>query len=123
MAAVERHDGPRPTAHLLHRARHHPSSSGPQPTQMGDSPGSLVCEHRRMTTDFLTSFSNQLADAVAAAAPPVVQVQGRRQPIRGLVYADNGVWTTVRALGRGDALHVRRHDGRTFEAELAGWDP
>jgi hypothetical protein len=32
-----------------------------------------------MTTDILTTFSNQLADAVAAAAPSVVQVQdGRR---------------------------------------------
>jgi S1-C subfamily serine protease len=39
------------------------------------------------------------------------------------VYADNVVLTTVRALGRGDGLHVRRDDGRTFEAELAGWDP
>jgi S1-C subfamily serine protease len=76
-----------------------------------------------MTTESLTSFSNQLADAVAAAAPSVVQVQGRRQPVSGLVYADNVVLTTVRALGRSDALHVRRDDGRTLEAELAGWDP
>jgi len=90
---------------------------------MGDSPGSPVCEHRRMTTEFLTSFSNQLAEAVAAAAPSVVQVQGRRQPVSGLVYADNVVLTMVRALGRGDGLHVRRDDGRAFEAELAGWDP
>ena len=76
-----------------------------------------------MTTDLLTSFSNQLADAVAAAAPSVVQVQGRRRPASGLVYADNVVLTTVRALGREDGLHVRRDDGRTFDAELAGWDP
>jgi S1-C subfamily serine protease len=39
------------------------------------------------------------------------------------VYADNVVLTTVRALGRGDAPHVRRDDGKTFDAELAGWDP
>src|SRR5262249_40572432 len=51
------------------------------------------------------------------------QVQGRRRPASGLVYADNVVLTTVRALGRGDGLHVRRHDGQTFDAELAGWDP
>ena len=76
-----------------------------------------------MTNDLLTSFSNQLADAVEAAAPSVVQVQGRRRPASGLVYADNVVLTTVRALGREDGLHVRRHDGRTLEAELAGWDP
>ena len=76
-----------------------------------------------MTNDLLTSFSNQLADAVAAAAPSVVQVQGRRRPASGLVYANNAVLTTVRALGREDGLHVRRHDGATLDAELAGWDP
>jgi S1-C subfamily serine protease len=75
-----------------------------------------------MATDLLTSFSNQLADAVAAAAPSVVQVQGRRRPASGLVYADNVVLTTVRALGRGDSPQVRRDDGRTLNAELAGWD-
>lgn len=76
-----------------------------------------------MTTDLLTSFSNQLADSVSAASPSVVQVQGRRRPASGLVYADNVVLTTVRALGREDGLHVRRDDGRTLDAELAGWDP
>ena len=76
-----------------------------------------------MTNDLLTTFSNQLADAVSAAAPSVVQVQGRRRPASGLVYADNVVLTTVRALGREDGLHVRRDDGTTLDAELAGWDP
>jgi S1-C subfamily serine protease len=33
------------------------------------------------------------------------------------------VLTTVRALGRDDGLHVRRDDGTTLAAELAGWDP
>jgi serine protease DegQ len=76
-----------------------------------------------MSNDLLSTFSNQLADAVAAAAPSVVQVQGRRRPASGLVYADNVVLTTVRALGREDGIHVRRHDGRALDAELAGWDP
>jgi S1-C subfamily serine protease len=76
-----------------------------------------------MSTELLTSFSNQLADAVAAASPSVVQVQGHRRPVSGLVYAENVVLTTARALGRGDNLHVRRDDGRTLDAELAGWDP
>lgn len=76
-----------------------------------------------MTNDLLSSFSNQLADAVAAAAPSVVQVQGRRRPASGLVYADGVVLTTVRALGREDGLRVRRDDGQTLDAELAGWDP
>jgi S1-C subfamily serine protease len=76
-----------------------------------------------MTTDFLTSLSNQFADAVAAVAPAVVQVQGRRRPASGLVYAADVVVTTARALGRGNGLHVRSGDGRAFDAELAGWDP
>jgi S1-C subfamily serine protease len=76
-----------------------------------------------MTPDTLTAFSNAMADAVAAAAPSVVQVHGRRRPASGLVYADGIVVTTVRALGREDGLRVRRHDGELFTAELAGWDP
>jgi S1-C subfamily serine protease len=76
-----------------------------------------------MTTDLLTTFSNQLADIVAAAAPSVVQVQGRRRPASGLVYANDVVVTMVRALGREDGLRVRRDDGSAFDAELAGWDP
>jgi S1-C subfamily serine protease len=76
-----------------------------------------------MTSDLLTSFSNSLADAVAAAAPSVVQVQGGRRPASGLVYGEDVVVTTVRTLGREDGLHVRRDDGTTLDAELAGWDP
>jgi S1-C subfamily serine protease len=76
-----------------------------------------------MTHDLLTTFSDQLADAVAVAAPSVVQVHGRRRPASGLVYADAVVLTTVRALGREDGLRVRRHDGTAFDAELLGWDP
>jgi S1-C subfamily serine protease len=71
----------------------------------------------------ITMFSNALADAVDAVAPAVVQVQGRRRPASGLVYADNVVLTMVSALGRGDGLHVRRPDGQVLEAELVGWDP
>src|SRR3954463_16383339 len=70
----------------------------------------------------LTSISNAMADAVAAAAPSVVQVHGRRRPASGLVYADGVILTTVRALGREDGLRVRRHDGAVFDAELTGWD-
>src|SRR5438128_9478216 len=76
-----------------------------------------------MTSELLPSFSNALADAVAAAAPSVVQVQGRRRPASGLVYADDVVLTMVRALGREDGLRVRRDDGQALDAELAGWDP
>jgi S1-C subfamily serine protease len=76
-----------------------------------------------MTSESLSAVSNAMADAVAAAAPSVVQVHGRRRPASGLVYADGIVVTTVRALGREDGLRVTRGDGETFAADLAGWDP
>jgi len=70
----------------------------------------------------LTDFSNELADAAAKAASSVVQVQGRRQPASGVIYAPGVVVTMTRALRREDRLHVRG-DGDAVEAELAGWDP
>jgi serine protease DegQ len=73
--------------------------------------------------ELLTTFSNALADVIDAVAPSVVQVQGRRQPASGLIFADGAVLTMVSTLGRGDGLRVRRHDGHTLDAELAGWDP
>jgi S1-C subfamily serine protease len=76
-----------------------------------------------MTTDLLALFSNAVADVVAATAPSVLQVQGRRRPASGLVYAPDIVLTMVRSLGREDGLHVRRHDGQTLDANLLGWDP
>lgn len=71
----------------------------------------------------LNEISNQMADIVAAAAPSVVQVRGRRRPASGVVYGEGIVVTTMRALGREDGLVVRAHDGSVMEAELAGWDP
>jgi S1-C subfamily serine protease len=71
----------------------------------------------------LTEFSNQLADAAAAAAPSVVQVQGRRRAASGIVYGQGTVVTTVQALGREDGLHVRGSEGDAVDAELAAWDP
>ena len=75
-----------------------------------------------MKTSTLVTFSNDLADAVAAVAPSVVQVQGRRAPASGVVFAQDAVLTTMRALGREDQLSVRAADGRTLAAELVGWD-
>jgi S1-C subfamily serine protease len=90
---------------------------------LGDPRRFEFCEHRVMTNDLLSTFSDQLEDAVAAAAPSVVQVEGRRRPASGLVYAENVVLTMVRALGREDGLHVRTDDGHAADAQLAGWDP
>ena len=71
----------------------------------------------------LTGLSSELADAVAAASPSVVQVHGSRRPASGVVHSRDVVLTTARALGRGDGLHVRRGDGTALDAELIGWDP
>jgi len=71
----------------------------------------------------LTEFSNQLADIAAAAAPSVVQVQGRRRAASGVVYAQGVIVTTTAALGRDDGLRVLGTEGDAIDAELAGWDP
>ena len=76
-----------------------------------------------MTSIDLAAFSDSLADAVAAVAPSVVQVQGGRRPASGVVYADDVVIAMVRTLNGEDGLHVRTSDGTTLDAELAGWDP
>ncbi len=69
------------------------------------------------------SLSDALADAVDAASPSVVQVQGRRWAVSGVVFAPDTVLTPARAVGRHGGARVRAHDGRVFDAELAGWDP
>ena len=71
----------------------------------------------------LTEFSNQLADVVSAVAPSIVQVEGNGRPASGVVFANDAVVTTARAVGRAERPHVRTHDGRSVEAEIAGWDP
>ena len=71
----------------------------------------------------LPQLSKEFADLAEAAAPSVVQVHGRHRPGTGIVYADNVVLTTTRALGRDDGLRVLRPDGSAVAAELAGWDP
>jgi len=76
-----------------------------------------------MANTALTDFSNQLADAVAAAATSVVQVQGRRQPASGVVYGPGVVVTTSRAIGSDDNISIVTPGGETLKAELIAWDP
>ena len=71
----------------------------------------------------LNELSKQIADVVARVAPSVVQVEGNGRPATGLVYADDTVLTTARAVGRDEHPHVRRADGSTVDMEIAGWDP
>jgi len=82
-----------------------------------------LCQTSLMSDFSLSALSDQLADVVAGVAPSVVQVQGHRRPVSGIVYAPDVVVATARALGREDGLHVRTGDGRTLDAEFGGWDP
>ncbi|MEO8071329.1 MAG: S1C family serine protease, partial [Acidobacteriota bacterium] len=76
-----------------------------------------------MSNSSLAAFSDQLADAVAQVAPSVVQVFGHKRPASGVVFGDDLIVTTSRALGRDDKVKVRAGDGRVLEAEIGGWDP
>src|SRR5207248_5329746 len=72
-----------------HRSHHRTPHSG-------DARVARKRDHRCMVTE----LSNQLADAAATAARSLVQVQGRRAPASGVVYAPGAVVTTMRAIGR-----------------------
>src|SRR5438552_1870661 len=76
-----------------------------------------------MSDSTLFTISTGMADAVAAVAASVVQVEGRRRPASGVVFTRDAVLTTAPALGREDGMRVRTPDGRELDAELAGWDP
>ena len=67
-------------------------------------------------------ISDDIAGVVDRVAPSVVQVEGRRKRVSGVVYASNVVVTTTRGLGRDDTARVRRHDGTWLNGELSGWD-
>jgi S1-C subfamily serine protease len=68
-------------------------------------------------TSLLSSLSAEIAAAVAAAAPGIVQVHGRRRPVAGLVIADDLVLAPNAPLDD-DTVAVRAADGRTFEGQV-----
>lgn len=71
----------------------------------------------------LTQVSNQIADLVERIAPSVVQVQGHRRPASGVVYSQDVVLTTARAIGREEHPRIRGAGGEILEATLTGFDP
>src|SRR5262245_29557242 len=87
--------------------------------QSGDAAANRGCHHWSMVKE----LSNQIAELVAHVAPSVVQVEGHGRPASGLVYGDDIVITTARAVGRDEHPRVRRHDGEVLNADVAGWDP
>jgi S1-C subfamily serine protease len=72
----------------------------------------------------LSSFSDQLADAVTRAAGTVVSVHARpRLPSSGVHWRDGVVVTTDGTVRRDQDLNVTLPDGRRIPAQLAGRDP
>jgi S1-C subfamily serine protease len=76
-----------------------------------------------MTNTTLSTLSDAIASIVEAVSPAVVQVQGHRRSISGVALEDGGVLTMLSGIRQDEGLRVRRHDGQTLPAELAGWDP
>jgi S1-C subfamily serine protease len=87
------------------------------------SPDDAGATIQGMSISPLVSLSDHLADSVAAIAPSVVQVHGRRRPLSGIAYDADVVITSARALGREDGARIAVDDGRTADAQLVGWDP
>jgi S1-C subfamily serine protease len=72
----------------------------------------------------IQTLSDELAGIVETAAPYVVQVQGGRQPVSGVVYDSSTIVTSAHGIGRDEGLKVRLHGkDDALEAEMAGWDP
>jgi S1-C subfamily serine protease len=68
-----------------------------------------------------TQVSNEIADAVDAAAPSIVQVHGHRRPAAGVVFAENHVLTP--AATDDDKVAVNRGDGEALEGVVLGRIP
>ncbi len=74
--------------------------------------------------DTLSSFSNDLADAVAGAARAVVTVNARRRiPSTGVHWRSGIVVTAEHTVRMDDEITVGRPDGRSVPATLGGRDP
>jgi S1-C subfamily serine protease len=65
-----------------------------------------------------TALSNDIAAAVEAAAPSIVQVHGRRRVAAGIVVAENTVLTT--AAIHEDKAAIRAGNGKTAEGAVLG---
>ena len=80
-------------------------------------------EQTTTETNLLSTFSNQMADAVERVAPSLVLVNGRQgRPASGIVYAPDLVLTADHALEREEDLTIQTHDNRTLPAQFVGRD-
>src|SRR5260221_13553162 len=80
-------------------------------------------EQTATETNLLSTFSNQMADAVERIATTLVLVNGRQgRPASGVVYAPDLVLTADHVLEREEDLTIQTHDNRTLPAQFAGRD-
>src|SRR5260221_2764024 len=83
----------------------------------------LTMEQIATESNLLSTFSNQMADAVERVAPTLVLVSGRQgRPASGVVYAQDLVLTADHVLERAEDLSIQTHDNRTLPAQFAGRD-
>jgi S1-C subfamily serine protease len=62
--------------------------------------------------------------AIEQVSDSIVQVHGRRSyPLSGVVWSDNTIVTTNRAVERDEEIEVKLADGSTHKATLVGRDP
>lgn len=73
-------------------------------------------------SELLSTLSTELADAVETAGRSIVQLQGRRRVVAGVVIDTNLIATLAHAVD-GDAVAVRFPDGRTGEGAVVGHTP
>lgn len=76
------------------------------------------------TPDFLSQFSDRLADLAESAGGGVVAVAaGGRWPVSGIHWRPGVIVTAEEALERDDGIEVMTADGKIHQATLAGRDP
>src|SRR6476620_1683875 len=77
-----------------------------------------------MTLDSIQQLDGALVSAVQKAQDGVVRVETERgASASGSVFAPNLIVTSNAELGRGEAVQIGTHDGKTLEVELVGRDP
>ena len=81
--------------------------------------GTGLTRYSRNMNELFSTLSTELANAVDAVAPSVVQLHGRRRQVAGVVVDTDLIVTLARAIDHG-TVAVRCADGRTTEGTVVG---
>src|SRR5258707_9402979 len=83
----------------------------------------LTMEQIATESNLLSTFSNQMADAVERVAPALVLVSGRQgRAASGVVYAQDLVLTADHVLEREEDFNIQTHDNRKLPPQFSGRD-